>query len=292
LQAAEKQAIIALAKDEQYADLSHRTLAYTAMDSEELVTASPSSFYRVMRSEGLTGHRGIYRPHSGHGTPPEREELTGPMQRLCWDISYVRTLVKWVHLFLYVILDEWSRKVVAWRIDTQQSKAVVREMFETLFEEEGLLDIPEEERPAVINDRGAQMKAKTIKQMFTDLGMDQRYARPRTPNDNPFVESLFKTAKYHPDYPKRFRHLEDAEAYFDSFFNWYNTVHLHSGIGFVTPENKHNGLADEIFFRRKKAKKQAREARLRANQGLSDFQRTNEKQAFKARKQDLCVVLT
>jgi len=289
--ATEKEAIIALARQETHADLSHRTLAYTAMD-EGRVTASPSTFYRVMHAEGLTAHRGIYRAHSGHSIPPEREELTGPRQRLCWDISYVRTFIKWVHLFLYVILDEWSRKVVGWRISTMLSRDIARDMLEEVFVSEGILELPEEEKPVVINDRGSQMKAKTIKQMFVDLGVEQRYTRPRTPNDNPYVESFFRTTKYHPSYPENFRNREDAEAYFTGFFKWYNTEHLHSGIDFVTPEDKHTGRAEEIILRRKKAQKLARQVRLKANRGLPNYQRTNDKTVFKAKNKELCVVLT
>jgi len=289
--AAEKDAIIALAHQEEHADLSHRTLAYTAMD-EGLVTACPSTFYRVMHGEGLTAHRGIYRAHSGHGKAPEREELTGPRQRLCWDISYVRTLIKWVHLFLYVILDEWSRKVVGWRLAATLSRDIARDMLEEVFITEKIMDLPENERPVVINDRGSQMKAKTVKQMFVDLGVEQRFTRPRTPNDNPYVESFFRTTKYHPDYPGTFSSVEESESYFRDFFEWYNTEHLHSRIGFVTPDDKHCGRADKIIQCRKEARETARQARLKANRGLPDCQRTNVKTAFKAEIPELCVALT
>jgi transposase InsO family protein len=259
---------------------------------EGSVTASESSFYRVMRDEGLTAHRGIFRPHKGHGAPPEREELTGPFQRLSWDISYVRTFVKWVHLFLYVVLDEWSRKVIAWRLDSIQSKDVAKYMLEEAFISEGIPDNPDICETVVINDRGSQMKAKTIKQMFVDLGVEQRFTRPRTPDDNPYVESFFRTTKYHPAYPGRFRNQKEAEAYFEQFFTWYNTEHLHSGICYVTPADKHSGRAEEIFRRRAAAKKKAREARLKANRQLSDFQRTTEKTPETGEKQELCVVFT
>lgn len=291
LLASEKEKIQALAEEEKYVDLSHRTLAITALDNG-LVAASQTTFYRVMREINLTTFRGIYQPHRGTSTPPKREELSGPMQRLCWDISYIRMPQKWQYLFLYVVLDEWSRLVTAWRLDACQSKEVARDMLEELFMTEGILDLPEEERPVIINDRGSQMKAKTVQQMFVDLSVQQRYARPRTPNDNPYIESFFRTIKYHPSYPGKFCHAEEAEAYFEDFFAWYNTEHLHSGIGFVTPEDKHNGRADEIFSRRKNAMEQARKARLTANQGLSDFQRTNVKTAIKAENRELCIVLT
>ena len=77
-----------MAKDEQYADLSHRILAVTAAD-KGLFQASFSTVYRVLRKEGLMTARGAWRGHNGHSKPPVRKELTGPNQRWCWDISYL-----------------------------------------------------------------------------------------------------------------------------------------------------------------------------------------------------------
>ena len=95
------------------------------------------------------------------------------------------------------------------------------------------------------------MKARSIKTVFEIHGMPQLFARPRTPNDNPFVESAFGTAKTAPGYPGRFLDRQDALRYFDSYFQWYNTEHLHSGIDYVTPEQCHQGLRGQIVAERK-----------------------------------------
>ena len=95
------------------------------------------------------------------------------------------------------------------------------------------------------------MKAKKIKDMFEDHNMPQIFSRPRTPNDNPFVESMFSTVKRAPQYPDRFLDLEKAHIYFYKYFNWYNNEHLHSGIDYVTPEQCHLGLRGQIVSSRK-----------------------------------------
>ena len=82
----------------------------------------------------------------------------------------------------------------------------------------------------IINDRGRQMKAKPVHQLLQDHAMPQMFARPRTPNDNPFIESAFSIVKCFPEYPGRFRDLEKAEGYFIKYFHWYNEEHYHSGI--------------------------------------------------------------
>ena len=110
-------------------------------------------------------------------------------------------------------------------------------------------------RQVVVNDRGVQMKAKEVKQMLTDLGLTQTFSRPRTPNDNPFIESFFSSLKRAPVYPGRFSHLDERPVmdFFEWYFRWYNTEHYHSRIGYLTPEQRHQGLAAGIIAERKRA---------------------------------------
>ncbi|RLI51324.1 MAG: hypothetical protein DRP09_19390 [Candidatus Thorarchaeota archaeon] len=288
IKAAEKRKIRALIQSEEHADKAHRILSYTAMD-KDIVTASPSTFYRIMRKEKLTSHRGVFSPHKGTSAPPEREDLTGPLQRVSWDISYLKTCVKWQYLYLYVMLDEWSRKVLGWTISSRLSREIAGEMIDTVFIEYDISSLPEEKRPVVINDRGSQMKAKSIIQMFKDMKMKQRFSRPHTPNDNPYVEALFRMVKYYPGYPLRFRNEEDARIYFETFFAWYNSEHLHSRIGFVTPSDKHEGRAEKIISERKEKLKNARAVRLEAHRADARILKNPTAHPLQNEKGTLCV---
>jgi putative transposase len=136
---------------------------------------------------------------------------------------------------------------------------------------ENILDLPEEERPEIINDRGRQMKARSIKSMFKLHGMPQLFARPRTPNDNPFVESIFGTVKTAPQYPGRFLDQTDGIGYFERYFPWYNTEHLHSGIDYVTPDQCHRGLRDQIVAERKKKLAAQQQLRKEVNRREMDL---------------------
>jgi hypothetical protein len=243
-------AVMQMAKKEEYADLSHRILAVTAWDLG-IFFVSFSSVYRILLSVNLMTMRGTQRPHNGSSIPPVRKELNGSNQRWCWDISYLPTYEKGLFLYLFLLLDEYSRKAIAWLVSWHQTAEQARCLLEEGLINENILDLPENQRPEVINDRGRQMKAKPIKRMFEDHHMPQLFARPRTPNDNPFVESLFSTVKRAPEYPGRFLDLEQAAEYFNRYFPWYNTEHLHSGIDYVTPEQCHQGLRDFIVARRK-----------------------------------------
>ena len=246
----ERRAVVAMATEEAYADFSHRILAVTAWDLE-CFFVSFSSVYRILRSAGLMSLRGHNRHHNGRSLPPVRKEITGPNQRWCWDISYLPTYERGVFVYLYLLLDEFSRKAIHWLISWHQRAEEARQLLESGLLSENIIALPELGRPEIVNDRGRQMKARSIKTVFELHGMPQLFTRPRTPNDNPFVESAFGTAKTAPGYPGRFLDRQDAERYFDKYFRWYNTEHLHSGIDYVTPEQCHRGLKDQIVAERK-----------------------------------------
>jgi putative transposase len=246
----ETETVLNTAIKEEFADLSHRILAVTAWDLG-IFFVSFSSVYRILVSANLMRMRGHYGQHNGRSIPPVRKELTGPNQRWCWDISYLLTHEKGLYLYLYLLLDEYSRKAISWRISWNQTAKEGKYLLEQGLINENILDLPEDQRPEIINDRGRQMKAKPIKTMFEDHHMPQLFARPRTPNDNPFIESMFSTVKGQPQYPGRFLDLEQAFEYFKEYLPWYNSKHLHSGIDYVTPDQCHFGHRRQIVARRK-----------------------------------------
>jgi transposase InsO family protein len=252
-----------MAKDERYVDDSHRVLTAKGVDCGTLAV-SASTVYRVMRHEGLTTDRSGRCHRNGNSRKPDRPELTGPNQRWCWDISYLRTLVKGIFLYLYVLLDEYSRKVVAFRISWSLANAEGKELIDEGIEKEGLT--PEQVKILeLFNDRGTQMKAKPFKNFLEDLGISQRFARPRTPNDNPFVESLFATTKGAPEYPGEFTDDVGGIIYFTAFFDFYNNVRRHGKIGYVTPVQRHKGEDKAILSRRRNRLADARRMRLQRN---------------------------
>ena len=103
-------------------------------------------------------------------------------------------------------------------------------------------------QPLILNaDNGNAMRAATLKSRLEELGVLRSFSRPRGSNDHPYSESLFRTATYRPDYPRRpFASKDEACKWVASFADWYNQRHRHSGIKFVTPHQRHNGEAVEI----------------------------------------------
>ena len=265
--------IVAMAKSQEYVDLSHRILAVTAGD-KGLFQASFSTVYRVLKAQNLMTARGPGGAHNGNSKAPVRRDLSGPNQRWCWDISYLMTHQKGVYLYLYLLLDEYSRKAIQWRISWHQTAEESRLLLEGGLVEQNILDLPEDQRPELINDRGRQMKAKPIQRLCEDHHMPQLFARPRTPNDNPYIESAFSTVKRALEYPGRFLDDGEAIAYFGLYFTWYDTEHYHSGIDYVTPQQAHDGLRQQIVDQRSIQKRSQRLRRREENQKQKRTPRT------------------
>ena len=249
----ERQAVLAYVSEAHTVDYSLQALALKGAEAGQFFM-SASSVRSVLQEAGLLVDRRRHGRRTGAGQKPHRPpELTGPNQCWCWDFSYLLTDLPRVFWYLWVLLDEWSRKVLAWRISARIMQQEAQALIDEACVTERLLDVPLERRPVIVNDRGTQMKAKPVKQMCIDLGLTQEFARPRTPNDNPFVEALFSTVKSAPVYPGRFPSddITNPQQYFERYLHWYNTEHYHSRIGYVHPIDKHQGRAEQIIKERK-----------------------------------------
>jgi hypothetical protein len=96
------------------------------------------------------------------------------------------------------------------------------------------------------------MKGSSMLSTMQWLGIVPSFSRPNVSDDNPFVEALFRTLKYRPGYAsQRFATLEQATHWVARFVRWYNHEHLHSGIGFVTPHDRHTGADVALLAKRR-----------------------------------------
>jgi hypothetical protein len=115
-------------------------------------------------------------------------------------------------------------------------------------------------KPVLHGDNGATLKPTTVLAMLAWLGITPSYSRPRVSDDNPFVEALFRTAKYRPAFPlKGFADLDAARQWAAGFVHWYNHEHHHSGIRYVTPAERHAGRDRELLDQRPALYQEARE---------------------------------
>ena len=207
--------------------------------------ASISTFYRVLKKESLLHHRGNTRTGTSHNKPPELV-ATGPNQVWTWDITWLPSSIRGIFYYSYTIIDIWDRSIVKWAIHDREADFLAQELFQSAFEENGYPNV------FVHSDNGNPMKGISLMALFYDLGISNSYSRPRVSDDNPFIESWFKTLKYHVSYPGKFKSIALAREWFAGFVHNYNTAHSHSGLNFITPNQVRNGEYKSIVNKRNK----------------------------------------
>jgi putative transposase len=210
--------------------------------------ASESTMYRVFKEKDMQHHRG--RSKKPHSKPLSTHSATGPNQVWMWDITWLPGPAKGVYFYLYLIMDLFSRKIIAWDIWLEESAENA-----SLLVRRGMLSEKQISRhqPLVLHsDNGSPMKGASLLETLYQLGITPSRSRPRVSNDNPYAESIFRTCKYRPDFPaKGFPDLTEARTWVLSFVRWYNKEHRHSGLNFLTPNQRHDGSADQIFGQRR-----------------------------------------
>ena len=249
----EREQIIKVANEPDYAALSPSKIVPKLADEGRYI-ASESSFYRVLKAARQLKHRGKAKP-TRRVIKPAALTAHGPNQIYSWDITYLPTRVRGSFLYLYLVMDIYSRKVVGWQVYAEESSALAADLMTDICHREGV----KRQCVTLHSDNGSAMKGATLLATLHTLGVIPSFSRPSVSNDNPYSESLFRTLKYRPEYPEDvFANLQGARAWVRWFVDWYNNEHLHSSINFVTPAQRHAGRDVNILARREQVYRDAR----------------------------------
>lgn len=247
---------------ERALSVAERHEVLDVLHADRFVDRAPREVYATLLDEGkyLCSVRTMYRILDAHGEVRERRyqarhprynasELlaTAPNQVWSWDITKLLGPVKWVYFYLYVILDIFSRYVVGWLIAQRESAELAMRLIAETCEKQQVVP----GQLTIHADRGSSMKSKPVALLLADPGITKTHSRPHVSDDNPYSEAQFKTLKYHPGFPDRFGSIEDARAFCQGFFFWYNCQHRHSGIGLLTPEMVHYHQAEAVIAQRR-----------------------------------------
>lgn len=244
LSEAERQAVLDTAHRPEFRDLSPRQIVPLLADGGEYV-ASESTFYRVLREAGELAHRGHARPRKRH--KPDEHVASAPNEVWSWDITYLRSPVRGVFFFLYLVVDIYSRKLVGWRVEAEESADLASKLVSEAF----TIERVDSSRLVLHADNGGPMKGSTMLATLQRLGVIPSFSRPSVSDDNPFSEALFRTLKYRPGFPRKpFASIEAAREWVAGFVAWYNDEHLHSAIRYVTPSDRHARRDTAILAKR------------------------------------------
>lgn len=179
-----------------------------------------------------------------------------PNEVYSWDITYLTSAVKGYFYYLYMVMDIFSRKIVGWQVYDNQSSALAADLMTDICRRENI----QPSQVTLHSDNGGPMKGATLLATLQTLGVTPSFSRPSVSNDNPYSESLFKTMKYTPGaFNDRFEGLQEARQWVEQFVNWYNNEHCHSGIQYVTPNERHALKDAEILAKRTLVYQQAKE---------------------------------
>jgi transposase InsO family protein len=215
----------------------------------DIVAVSPSSVYRVLKSAGRIGRFDGKPSLKGTGF----QQPVAPHEHWHVDISYIN--VCGTFYYLCSILDGYSRSIVHWEIHESMTEGQVELVILRAHEK-----FPEA-RPRIISDNGPQFIAKDFKQFIRICGMTHVKTSPYYPQSNGKLERWHKSLKSECIRPGTPLSLDDARRLVAGYVEHYNTVRLHSAIGYVTPADKLAGREQEIFTRRDAKLEAARTAR-------------------------------
>lgn len=230
----ERQTMLDVAYSEPYQDQPVYEIFHNLLQQGQYM-ASLSTWHRVLRERAACGERRPQRQPQSHVIP--RLTATAPNQVWSWDVTKLPTRQRGQYLNLYVVLDLFSRFIVAWMVSRKENAALAQQLMHEAVDRYGV-------NPGSLTlhqDRGAPMIAHSYLDLMAEIGVTCSHSRPRVSNDNAFSESQFKTGKYQPDYPGRFDSVTHAQQWFRDYVHWYNNEHHHSGLAGFTPAQVFTG---------------------------------------------------
>ena len=245
LSSQERQEVLDVLHSERFVDQAPQEVFAALLDGGQYL-CSTRTMYRILDAQQEVKERRDQLCHPQYQKP--QLLATAPNEVWSWDITKLLGPAKWSYFYLYVILDIFSRYVVGWMVASREAAVLAQKFIQATMEKQNI----QPGQLTIHADRGSSMKSKPVAFLLADLGVTKTHSRPHISDDNPYSEAQFKTLKYRPDFPDRFGSLEDARAFCQRFFTWYNTQHHHSGIGLMTPHVVHYGLAHDTFRAREK----------------------------------------
>ena len=242
LNTAEQAQILLLMNNEDYCNQPPAEIYYSLLE-KGIYLCSISTMHRLLRTENQQGERRAQRPAQSHAVPRLHAQAVNEVWT--WDITKLATQRRGEYLSLYVVMDLFSRYIVAWMLSRKENSALASQL---MLEAAQRYDIPADTL-TLHQDRGAPMTAHCYLDLLSELAITASHSRPRVSNDNAMSEAQFKTMKYQPDYPRRFEDYAHAQCWCQDYVHWYNEEHHHSALNGFTPQQvftgKYQALAEQ-----------------------------------------------
>ena len=253
-----------LAAAREFPELSSRQLATWITDNAGFAV-SESTVYRILRREGL-----VKRPEVQLVAGKEyHTKTTRPHQMWATDASYFR-VVGWGYYYLVTVMDDYSRFILAWKLQRDMSADSLIEVIQEAIDATGMTEVPVEDRTKLLSDNGAGYVSRAFRDYLHLVGIRHILAAPFHPQTNGKLERYHQTIKQEVnqipyELPGQ---LEKAIA---DFVEYYNFRRYHKALGDVTPADVLYGRREQILQRRKEVKAQTVLHRREYNQTLREL---------------------
>jgi transposase InsO family protein len=252
---------IVLATASKDPDLSSRQLAAWITDHQDF-SVSEATVYRILRKSGL-----VKSPEMKLMAGKEyHRKTTGPHQLWATDASYFR-VVGWGYYYLVTVMDDYSRFILAWKLQTNMTAASLIEVIQLAVDATGMTEVPVEDRTSLLSDNGSGYVSRAFRDYLHLVGIHHILASPFHPQTNGKLE------RYHQSIKQEVNQLPyempaDLEQAIAEFVDYYNYRRYHKALGNVTPDDVLQGRRNSILARRKEVQAQTLRRRQLQNQQI------------------------
>ena len=258
----EESKILTVARE--YSGLSSRQLAVWITDNEGFAV-SESTVYRILRKEGLVKRLEVQLV-AGKGY---HTKTTRPHQMWATDASYFK-VVGWGYYYLVTVMDDYSRFILAWKLQKDMSASSLIEVIQEAVDATGMTEVPVEDRTRLLSDNGAGYVSRSFRDYLHLVGIRHILAAPYHPQTNGKLE------RYHQSIKREVNQVPyelpgQLEMAIADFVDYYNYRRYHKALGNVIPADVLYSRREQILVHRKEVQIQTINRRRDYNQGLREL---------------------